>query len=139
VGLSEALADRNGCGKPRRCAKIPGSDEGLDFDPSEEHPMHVHWRTLNLDTPHWNALKYIEILLKTRRELPYDILQPAQDGDFQIIGQGKGGAAIVTTVVCVPVEDHKTWVTIVVSGEHDDQVKDERTSIGQEIVALHLN
>jgi hypothetical protein len=53
-------------------------------------------------------LKFIEILLKNRPELPYDILQPAQDGDYQIIGQGKNGAPIVTTVVCVPVEAHKT-------------------------------
>jgi hypothetical protein len=101
--------------------------------------MHVHWRTLTLDTPHWNALKFIESLLKTRPELPYDILQPAQDGDYQIIGQGKNGAPIVTTVVCVPVEAHTTWVTIVVTGENDDQVEHERSAIGQEIVALHLN
>jgi hypothetical protein len=101
--------------------------------------MHVHWRTLTLDTPHWNALKFIETLLKTRPELPYDILQSSQDGNYQIIGQGKNGAPIVTTVVCVPVEAHKTWATIVVSGDNDDQVTHERTTLGEEIRALHLN
>lgn len=100
--------------------------------------MHVHWRTLNLDTPHTNALKYIETLLKTRPELRYDILQPAQDDDYQIIGQAINGAAVVTTVVCVPVEEHSTWVTIVVSGDNDDVVTRERTSLADAIVALNL-
>lgn len=101
--------------------------------------MYVHWGTFTLNTPHWNALKYIEALLKTRPELPYDIYDPAQDGDFQIIGGGKNGAPVITTVVCVPLEPHSTWVSVIVTGTDSGLAEGERNSIREEIIELNLN
>ena len=44
----------------------------------------VHWGTFTLDTPHWNALKYIDPLMRQNREAPYEQFDAGDDNDYQI-------------------------------------------------------
>lgn len=98
----------------------------------------AHWGTFTLDTPHWNALKYIDGMLRRNRPVPYDVFDPGTDNDYQIIGRPKGSNLIVT-VVCVPVAAHQTWVSVIACGPDGRKAEWERNDVREKIVAMNLN
>lgn len=98
----------------------------------------AHWGTFTLDTPHWNALTYIDTLMRQNREGPYDIFDPGTDPNFQIIGRPRGKDLIVT-VVCVPTAAHRTWVSVIACGPDAAVAEAERNALRQKIIDLHLN
>jgi hypothetical protein len=98
----------------------------------------VHWGTFTLDTPHWNALKYIDPLMRQNREAPYELFDAGDDNDYQIIGR-PAGKDLIVTVVCVPVEEHRTWVSVIACGADSQTAEYERNSLRQKIIDLHLN
>lgn len=100
--------------------------------------MQAHWGTFTLNTPHWNALKFIDALMRQDRESPYDVFDAGEDGDFQIIGRARA-RDVITTVVCVPLEAHSTWISVIVSGLDGRVAELERNSLRQKIIDLHLN
>jgi hypothetical protein len=100
--------------------------------------MHAHWGTFTLDTPHWNALKFIDALMRENHESPYDVIDPGTDGEFQIIGRALVHD-LVTTVVCVPLARHSTWVSVTVAGPDGRSAQQERNFLRQEIIDLHLD
>jgi hypothetical protein len=98
----------------------------------------VHWGTFHLDTPHWNALKFIDPLMRQNRPIPYELFDPGDDNDFQIIGRPRDTDLIVT-VVCVPVAEHRTWVSVIACGPDGHAAELERNSLRQKIIDLRLN
>jgi hypothetical protein len=92
--------------------------------------------TFTLDTPHWNALKYIDPLMRQNREAPYELFDAGDDN--QIIGR-PAGKDLIVTVVCVPVEAHRTWVSVIACGADSQPAEYERNSLRRKIVDLHLN
>lgn len=100
--------------------------------------MHAHWGTFSLNTPHRNALKFIDTLMRQDRAFPYDVFDAGEDGDFQIIARAKA-RDLITTVVCVPLAAHSTWVSVIVSGPDGHHAELERNSLRQKIIDLRLN
>lgn len=97
----------------------------------------AHWGTFTLNTPHWNALKFIDPLMRQNREAPYTLFDPGDDNDYQIIGR-PAGKDLIVTVVCVPVEPHKTWVSVIACGPDSHVAEQERNSLRQKIIDLRL-
>jgi hypothetical protein len=101
--------------------------------------MWVQWGTFYLNTPYSNALQYIGDLMTTDRESPYDLNDPPDPSeDYQIVGISRAHD-LITTVVCVPVAAHSTWVSLVCSGPDGQVAELERNSLRQKIIDLDLN
>jgi hypothetical protein len=96
----------------------------------------VQWGTFELDTPYQNALNFIGARLAQDPAWGgYEVLDNGA-GSYHVIGvQWQLGIAV--TIVCVPIAQHTTWVSVIAAGSN--AAEQERNNIRSLIQALGLN
>lgn len=108
--------------------------------------MQVAWDGFVLDTPDWNALYFIDVLLRQSQSPHYDVLTVARtDSSDSPHDNGPKVVAIqnnddlVVAFVCVARAPHTTWITIIVSGNDPAACEAEKANLTSEIKALNLD
>jgi hypothetical protein len=108
--------------------------------------MAVRWDGFNLNTPDWNALYYIDEMLRQSRQPHYEVLTVQRTHDPN--GPNDNGPKIiafqdndqlVVAIVCVALAAHTTWTTIIVSGNDDSACDTEKGNLTNQIVDMGLN
>lgn len=107
--------------------------------------MGVAWRDFTLDTPSWNALNYIDSMLRDSRDPVFNVFTPARTSDNHdpfpaVIVANNVDSDIVVGIVCFALAEHSTQVVLIVSGPVSVQVCEaERDNLVNEIIGLDLN
>jgi hypothetical protein len=108
--------------------------------------MTVSWDGFVLDTPDWNALYFIDQLLRHSQAPHYEVLtaartqspdSPHPNGPKVVALQDNDD--LVVAIVCVARAPHTTWTTIIISGTDGAAGKTEKGNLTSQIQALHLN
>jgi hypothetical protein len=108
-----------------------------------EMTMHVATRNFQLDTPDWNALYYVDAMLRDSRDPTYTVFSEARTdnppaGPCDIVTRNENSDLIVV-VVCFALAEHMTQLAVFVSGDTYPVCEAERDNIVNEIIGLNLN
>lgn len=103
------------------------------------------WRDFGQNTPSWNALNYIDSMLRQSRDPVLNVLTAARSFDnhdpmLPNILAKNVNAEIYVDIVCFALAEHSTQVVLTVTGPVAGQVcADERDRLVGDIFALNLD
>ena len=105
--------------------------------------LHVAVRDFQLDTPAWNALYYVDAMLRDSRGPIYTVFSVARTdnppaGPCSIAARNENSDLIVG-IVCLALAEHTTQLVVFVSGDSFPVCEAERDNIVNEIIGMNLN
>jgi hypothetical protein len=107
--------------------------------------MTASWDEFDLGTPDWNALYFIDEMLRQSREPHYEVWtgqftdSPDNTGNPRIVARQDNQDLIVTIFCDDYPGEHRTRVCLIISGSNVSACNTENANLKNEILNLGLN